>query len=895
MKNVLYIIDGHGLIYRAYYAFIRRPLITIKGENTSALFGFMRMMLKLINDEKPQYLVCVFDTRAKTFRHNLYSEYKAKRLKAPEDLITQAETIKTLVEKLGIAKIEKDGYEADDIIGTMVDKAHEAGFRSVIVSGDKDILQLVGDDVTVFSNKKGISEIDRMDRQKVNDVWGVWPENIIDLLALMGDQSDNVPGVKGIGKVSALNLLRKFGSIEKVLENIQNIENERIKSFMVQGKYDALLSKRLVTIMRDVPVDIRIEDYSIKEFPRKEGITLLSEKELHSIAGELKGSQAVVKNTEPKKGKYFLIDSKEEFEKLKQEIIKKKLISFDTESTGKDPIKSEIIGVSISTHENKGCYIPIASRAGHSFGIDFLKTELKPILEDEKIKKVGQNIKYDFVILIKYGVFMKGITGDSMIAAYLLNPQKQRFSLDDLASEYLDYTTIRYDEIVRDKNKTLVDYPLNEVAEYAGEDSDIALRLNNVLQKGLEEQNLLSLYNDIEIPLLVVLGKMEYTGVRIDSTYLEKMSLSFSEELSDIEEKIYEIAGEVFNIRSTKQLSAVLFEQMGLPVIKRTKTGISTDEFVLEELSHNYEVARVLLRHRTLSKLKSTYVDSLPLMINSGTGKIHTSFNQTITATGRLSSSNPNLQNIPVRVKEGKAIRRAFIPEQGWVFVSADYSQIELRILASLASDESLIDTYRKDGDIHKETASLLFNVAPEEVQDYQRQAAKTINFSIIYGISPFGLAKRLGVPKNVASRFIDTYFLKYSGVKRYFERVVEETKKNGYVETLLGRRRYIPEIHSENNNIFESARRITINTPIQGTAADLIKKAMVTINKEIDKRGMKSRMLIQVHDELVFESPRDEYQTLIEIVKDKMENAIVFNVPLKVNVSVGSNWEEAH
>jgi DNA polymerase-1 len=718
---------------------------------------------------------------------------------------------------------------------------------------------------------------------------------MIDLLALMGDKSDNIPGVRGIGQIFAVKLVQQFGSIENLFENIQDVESERTKNLLVQGRRDAFLSKRLVTLKKDLPLDFKIADYGLEGFPKEEGIALLEEKELNSIAAELRGSPAAEKITEQSRGKYSLIENEIDFLKLKEKILKAELISLDTETTGKDPVASDVIGISVSLDEGEGYYIPVVSKTGRAKGYSFLKTELKGILENEKIKKVGQNIKYDFVVLLKYGVFMSGIAGDSMIAAYLLNPQKQRYSLDDLAMEYLNYKTIHYADIVKGKDETLLDYPLKDVAGYAGEDSDIALRLNNMLRKKLEEEKLLDLYTGVEIPLLVVLGKMENTGVRIDSGYLEKMSVAFSEEIAKIEGQIFEIAGEEFNIRSTKQLSGVLFEKMKLPVIKRTKTGISTDESVLEELAHSHEIAQLLLRYRMLTKLKSTYIDSLPSLVNQRTGRIHTSFNQTVATTGRLSSSKPNLQNIPIREKEGKAIRRAFIPEDGWHLVSADYSQIELRILASLSSDETLIRTFRNDGDIHTETASLLFGVDLEEVKEYQRQASKTINFSIIYGISPFGLSKRLGISRKEAARFIEMYFARYSGVKRYFESVVEKVKEKGYVETLLGRRRYIPDIHSQNRNIFEAARRIAINTPIQGTAADLIKKAMVTIDEEINKLGFKSRMIIQVHDELLFESPDNEYRALIKMVKEKMENALVFNVPLRVNISVGDNWEEAH
>jgi DNA polymerase-1 len=902
MEERLYIIDGHGLIYRAYYAFIRRPLITTKGENTSALFGFMRMILKLIHDESPHYIVCVFDSKKPTFRHKLYPEYKAKRQKAPEDLLSQVETIKKLVDKLGIAVVEAPGYEADDLIGTITEKAKGEGMKCTIVSSDKDVLQLVDKDVNVYASKKGVSEVETLNEDKVREAWGVSPARIVDLLTLMGDQSDNVPGVKGIGKSGAVKLLKQFKSFEELYERIESIGEERTRALLKDGRDDAIKSRELVTIRKDVPVEFVKEDFLIKEFPKDEGIAILVDKELNSVVEELEGLgmqydtiNHIEARKEEKRGDYLLITSQEDFARIKKKIINKGIFSFDTESTGKDPIESEVIGVSISVEEGEGVYLPIVSKTEKGLGEDFLLSELKDILEDEKIKKVGQNLKYDLVILMKYGIFMRGIDGDAMIASYLLNPHKQRYNLDDLAKEWLDYNTIRYKDIVKEKEKTLLDYATEDIVVYACEDSDIALRLNNLLVKRLEEENLLSLYRDIEIPLISVLGKMESAGVRIDADYLKKMSVEFEGEIKTLEEEIYDIAGTKFNIRSTKQLASVLFEELGLPVIKRTKTGISTDESVLRELSNAYDIAQYLLRHRTLSKLKSTYIDSLPAMINPHTGRIHTSFNQTITTTGRLSSTGPNLQNIPVREKEGRAIRSAFIPEEGCKLVSADYSQIELRILASLSKDRVMIDTFSKDGDIHRETASILFGLDTGEVSDEQRAVAKTINFSIIYGMSPFGLSKRLGISNREAGTFIEMYFRKYSGVKEFFDATVQKAKRDGYVETMMGRIRRVPEIQSQNRNIFEAARRVAINTPIQGTAADLIKKAMVEIDREITQKKLKSRMLIQVHDELVFEVPLDELEILSSIVRERMEHALTFDIPLKVNIATGNNWEEAH
>jgi DNA polymerase-1 len=901
LAETLYIIDGHGLIFRAYYAFINRPLITTKGENTSAVFGFMRMVMKLIQDESPRHLVCAFDARGKTFRHERFPDYKAKRMKAPEDLHTQAELIKEIVEKLGIPQLEFEGFEADDIIGTLSDQATRRGMRTVILSSDKDILQLVNEHVSVYASRRGISDVEILDSRKVEDTWGVRPDRIIDLLALMGDQSDNVPGVHGIGKVQAVKLVRELGSVEDIYENLEQVDRERTRNLLKEGRDSAFLSKSLVTIRKDVPLEFDAGAYRIDDFPRPEGFEILMNKEMGSLVADLGGTPGLSPHERAataqaqQRGSYSLIDSIAGFRELVDRIRKRGVLSFDTESTGRNPVSAEVIGVSISVEEQEGYYIPLRSKEGLGLGDDFLKGELKTLLEDGSVEKKGQNIKYDFVILCKYGIRMRGISGDSMIAAYLLNPQKGRYSLDDLAAEYLDYHTIHYADVVKSKDDTLLDCPIEEVVDYAAEDSDVALRLANLLESRIDEQNLGELYSGLEVPLLVVLGKMESTGVRVDGAYLAEMSTRMGEEIEEIEAEIHSLAGEEFNIRSTKQLGSVLFEKMGLPVLKKTKTGYSTDESVLEELSHTYDIARQILRHRTLTKLKSTYVDSLPGMINPRTGRIHTSFNQTIAATGRLSSNTPNLQNIPIREPEGRAIRRAFIPEEGWLFLSADYSQIELRILSSLAEDEALMHAFRGDRDIHRETAALMFGVDVEDVDERQRQAAKTINFSIIYGISPFGLSKRLGISRGEASQFIDTYFRQYGGVKNFFDNVVERAKKDGYVETLLGRRRYIPEIQSQNRNIYEAARRVAINTPIQGTAADLIKKAMVEIDAEMEKRGLRSRMLIQVHDELVFETPEDECDELKKLVSSIMEKTITFNVPIGVNLSTGRNWEEAH
>jgi DNA polymerase-1 len=903
MKNALYLIDGHSLVFRAYYAFIRRPLITSRGENTSALFGFMRMLLKLIADEKPEYLVCVFDARGKTFRHERYPDYKAKRIKAPEDLHLQAEWIKDSLTKLGITQVECRGYEADDVIGTLADQASRRGIPTVVLSGDKDILQLVNEKITIYANKKGISEIAVMDRETVIEEWGVPPERVVDLLSLTGDQSDNVPGVKGIGSATAVKLVSEFGSIESIYDNLERVSPERVRTLLEKGRESALLSKELITLHLDAPVDFDIDRFRIDRFPLDEGIQLLAGKELSSVVADLRA----LRGGEPEeggpsagrggggsgRGDYSAIRGEEDLHALLDRMETEQRCAVDTESTGRDPMTARIIGVSVSFEEGKGYYVPLQAGEGRALGSGFIEV-LKPFLEDGSVPKVGQNIKYDYVLLRRYGVDLRPIAGDSMIAAYLLDPG-QRIGMDDLARKYLDYETIHYEDVVKDKKNTLLDYPLEEVTAYAGEDADVSLRLVHRLEEELEKNGLTGLYREIEIPLLPVLGRMESTGIRIDAAYMGRMSETFAREIEEIEGDVHAIAEEDFNVRSTKQLGRILFEKLGLPVVKRTKTGYSTDESVLEELAKEHKIARFLLRYRKLTKLKSTYVDSLPSLVNPETGRIHTSFNQTIAATGRLSSANPNLQNIPIREEEGRAIRRAFIPEEGWRFVSADYSQIELRILASLSSDKALGEAFRQGRDVHRETASLLFGTPPEDVSDQQRSVAKTINYSIIYGISPFGLAGRLGVSRGEAARFISTYFARYDGVRSFFDGIIEEAKRRGYVETLLGRRRYIPEIRSDNKTVFDAARRIAINTPVQGTAADLIKKAMVMVDAALAARGMESRMLLQVHDELVFESPPREVEGLKSLVKEIMEGAISFQVPLLVNLSEGSNWEEAH
>jgi len=901
MKKKLFIIDGHALCYRAYFAFIRNPLINSNGQNTSAIFGFARMLLKLIKEQSPDYLAVAFDPPVKSFRFQLYDDYKANRQKMPDDMRSQVEEIKTMVKTLGLPLLEYPEFEADDILGTVAEKYSSNEIEVYLVTGDKDAYQLVHDNVKIYASTKGISEYEIYDREGVINKVGLPPEKIIDYMALMGDASDNVPGIKGIGEKTALKLITEYGTLENLFNNADSIKG-KTGELIKNGQDSAMLSRQLVTIRRDVPIDKKIEDMKFPGIDPEKASEYFSGLEMASIVteffqGEDKRTQSEI---EPEKKDYRIIRTEKELDKMISEIEKAGIVSFDTETDSLQPVEANIVGMSFSIKEKTGWYLPVMSRG--LFSDDYLDSSIsvpkvKPLLENPGIKKIGQNIKYDLLVLRRAGIELRGISFDTMIASYLINPSERRHNMDDLAEEYLKYRTITYKELTgTGKNAVpITEVPLDRLAEYATEDADITLRLHNALSPLLKKNELVDLFEKIEMPLMSVLADMEYTGVKIDTKHFEKMKKDTAAKLSDVEKSIYSAAGQEFNINSTRELSAILFDKLGLKTVKKTKTGFSTDIQVLETLQGTHEIIDHLINYRTLSKLQSTYIETLPKLISPVTGRIHTSYNQTVAATGRLSSSDPNLQNIPVRDDFGRQLRKGFIPEKGFIMMSADYSQIELRLAAHYSNDANMLSAFREGIDIHSMTASSVFGVPFDQITPDMRRQAKIINFATIYGVSPYGLSQQAEISMKDAAEFIRKYFETYPGFRNYIDETIEFAKKNGYVTTLMGRRRPVPEINSDTVFRREGAERVAINTPLQGTSADMIKIAMVNINRELTEKKMKSRMIMQVHDELVFEVHEDELNDVKPLVKEKMESAIKLNVPVVVEIGTGNNWDEAH
>jgi len=901
MKKKLFILDGHALCYRAYFAFIKNPMKNSSGQNTSAIFGFSRMLFKLIKEQAPDYLAVAFDPPKKSFRFRLYGEYKANRQKMPDDMRSQISEIKHMVETLGITILEHEDYEADDVLGTVAEKFSSDEVEVYLVTGDKDAYQLVKDNVRILANTKGISEYEIYDTEGVVNKTGLGPESIIDYMALMGDASDNVPGVKGIGEKTALKLITEYGTLEKIYENADAIKG-KTGELLRNSKDMAFLSRDLVTIRRDVPLDTKLSDMIFKEINPQAAIEYFNNIEMVSIAADFEPGAKIEKQTSRSDiaRNYITIRTEKELKAMIEEITKAGVVSFDTETDSIQPVEANLVGMSFSVRENSGWFLPLQSRGLFSdeYPDPAISIPLvKPLLENEKIKKVGQNIKFDLLVLKRAKIELRGISFDTMIASYLLNPAERRHNMDDLAEKYLNYKTITYKELTgTGKNAIpLAEVPLEKLAEYATEDADITFRLYKLFKPMLDGENLTELFETIEMPLLPVLAEMEYAGVKIDTNHFEKMKKTIIEKVRETEKKIYELAGQEFNINSTKELSSILFEKLKLKTAKKTKTGFSTDIQVLETLKGSHEIIDNLIAYRTLSKLNSTYIDSLPKMISPTTGRIHTSYNQTIAATGRLSSTDPNLQNIPIRDEFGGQIRRGFVPEKGFLFMSADYSQIELRLAAHYSNDSNMIKAFRDKIDIHSMTASSVFKADIDHITPDMRRQAKIINFATIYGVSPYGLSQQAEIGFREAAEFIKIYFETYPGFRNYIDTTIEFAKEHGYVQTLMGRKRPVPEITSETSFRREGAERVAINTPLQGTSADMIKIAMINIAKEMKGKKLKSRMIMQVHDELVFEVSEDEMDIMEILVRDKMENAIKLNVPVVVDISTGKNWEEAH
>jgi len=883
MRPRLFLIDGSALAYRAYFAFINNPLINSKGENTSAVFAFTNSLLKILDEEKPDYMAVIFDTPEPTFRHKAFADYKATRQKMPPDMADQLPRIKEVIQAMNIPILEVPGFEADDVMGTLAKKAEKEGLETYLVTGDKDFLQLASPLTKIYNPKRTGQEVEILDVEGVKQKLGVPPERVADVLGLMGDKSDNVPGVPGIGQKTAARLVNQFGSLEAVVENADKIGQENLRKSLKENAHQALLSKELVIIKTDAPVEIDLHQLKLGQMDRRRLLELFKDLEFNSLLDRI----APEEETEVE---YHTVKTQDQLEELLLKLRQSGGFVLDIQTSDSSPLRAEILGFSFSCEPKRAYYLPAE---------DEVLNRLKPIFEDESIKKYGQNIKHDMLVLSRYGIELKGVDFDTMVAAYLLNPSGREHSLDTLSVEHLSYKKTSLSELIGKgkSQKSLREVPLEQLSRYACEEADLTFRLKEVLEPKLREAELYDLFQRVEMPLVTVLMEMERNGVSLDMELLQRMSRRLEEELNRLMKKIYELAGEEFNINSPQQLGRILFEKLKLPKAKRTKTGYSTDVSVLEELAKVHPLPKELLEYRQLSKLKSTYIDALPKLVNPLTGRVHTSFNQTVTATGRLSSSDPNLQNIPIRTELGREIRRAFVPgdPSTQVILDADYSQIELRIMAHLSGDETLRRSFLNDEDIHRTTASVVFEVPPDQVTSELRRRAKEINFGIMYGMGAYGLAMRLDITPEEAQKFINNYFIKYPKVNDFIIRTITEARRNGYVTTLLNRRRYLPEILSENRRKREFAERTAINTPIQGSAADLIKVAMINISRRLKERGLRTKMILQVHDELVFEVPKDELEDVKSLVKSQMEGAIKLDVPVKVDIGVGPNWLEAH
>ncbi|MBN1780979.1 DNA polymerase I [bacterium] len=907
-RKRMFLLDGMALVYRAYFAFVRNPLINSKGINTSGVYGFTATLMRILKQEKPDYMAVVFDTSAPTFRHVKFPEYKATREKMPDELRDQIPTIRTVVETFSIPIIEKAGFEADDIIGTLAVRGEASGLDVFMVTGDKDFMQLVSPHVKMYSFKRSEGEAEILDPAGVEAKIGLPPEKIIDYLGLMGDSSDNVPGVPGVGPKTALSLIQEFGSMQAVLDHTEAVKSRSVREKLETHRDQALLSRELVTIHTDVELDFITDDLTARS-PDQEGlIALFRELEFTRLIQDIGVPEGEQPGTVEKR--YTTIDSDESLDGFVKSLSGQSMFSFDLETTSLQPVTAEIVGLSFSWKAGEAYYVPVRSPAGPMdlfSGTDTallqILNRLKTVLENPKIRKCGQNVKYDMLVLKQHGIEVEGVDFDSMVAAYLIDPSNRVYNIDALAMQYLMFKKIPTTDLIGSgRNQITMDLvEVDRVSEYACEDADIAYRLREVLEPRLEQDSLVPLFRDVEMPLVRVLMMMEENGVALDTALLAQMSADMQTQLDSLEKDIYEIAGESFNINSTQQLGKILFEKLKVHELlggrkpKRTKTGYATDVRVLESLAA-HPLPKKLLDYRQLTKLKSTYVDALPALICNKTGRVHASFNQTVAATGRLSTSNPNLQNIPIRTELGREIRKAFVPQQaGWKLLSADYSQIELRLMAHLSGDATLIRSFQEGEDVHRRTAAEIFEIPAEAVTEDHRRQAKTINFGIMYGMGPYGLASRLGISNEEAQKFITAYFARYPSVNRFIAATIAQAHKQGYVTTLLNRRRYLPELKSENRNIRDFGERTAVNTPIQGTAADLIKVAMIRIAHRLETEKWQARMILQIHDELLFEVPEKEIVKMTEMVRKEMEGAIRLDVPIQVDIGTGVNWFEAH
>lgn len=976
MPEKLFLIDAMAMIYRAYFAMISNPLINSKGKNTSAIYGFVNSLVKILEDEKPHHIAVCIDTQKETFRHKEYPEYKAQRQEIPSDMPWQIGKIKEVIKAFNIPLLQLDGYEADDIIGTLVKQAEKENVISYMVTPDKDFMQLVTDKIFLYKPSRNlygnkVSEVELIDIEGVKKKFGVTPSQVIEVLGLMGDTSDNIPGIKGVGEKTAISLIQQFGTIDNMYKNIDQITKPKLKENIASNRENAFMSQRLVTIKTDVPLDIDFHTLIKKDADLNSLLALFEELEFKTLVkrfskGEpkkntdkqsgqevkqeslpgtedikpsIKGAkitdkdsqykniqvnipepEKVIKTVKDVKHNYKVVSNDEEFLEFVKLLSKQSLVSFHTETDTKVCMNCNLAGMTFSFKENEAWYIPVFGKFGsrkdkeeqslfdshiklsnksvQGVELNFAIEKIKPVLESKSIKFIGQNLKYDYVVMKNYGIEMTNLFFDTLIGAHVLQPDGAH-DLSSLSEKYLSYRTIPLSDLTgKGKDQITIDkVDVNKTAVYSGEKADVVLQLYFRIKYELGKLNLLKLCNDLEFRLIKVLSEMEFEGFKVDEKILSIINTETEKLIAEFEEKIYKSAGEKFNINSTQQLADILFKKLNLTPVRKTKTGFSTDVKVLEELKYQHEIASLLTDYRVLTKLKSTYLEGLKKSVNPKTKRVHTVFNQVASATGRLSSNEPNLQNIPIRTEVGRSLRKAFIPRNSsYAIMSADYSQIELRIMAHYADDANMISAFKRNHDIHTETSMRIFNLhSKNDVTPGMRRKAKEVNFGIIYGIGAFGLASRLEIKNSEARDIIERYFTEYPKVKDYMERTKKFAREFGYVETLLGRRRYLKQINNQNATARAEDERAAINMPIQGTAADMIKLAMVNIYNEFMKHNLESKMLLQVHDELVFEVKKNEIEKVKKIVIDKMKNAIELNVPIEVEVGTGESWYEAH
>ncbi len=958
MDDTLYVLDGYSVIYRSYFAFIRSPLRNPRGENSSAVFGFFRTLFALFNEYHPNYFAVAMDPTTPTFRHEKYPDYKANRDATPDDLHAQIPVIESILAKLGVPTLRVDRYEADDLMATLAVRCRDAGRRCRVITGDKDLLQLVDGPVCVL--RPGKHGVDEMDRDAVFRDWGVWPEQILDYLSLIGDSSDNVPGVKGIGAKTAAKLLERFGSLESIYDNLDEISSKSWRTKLEEGRESAQLSRELITLAYDAPLPddpetLRVAapnveaaaslfiDQGMRSFVEEAGLDPASfgapdggmplpttdtptddadvsanDEDVTAVhpgmpPGEM--ARAVLSAAERERfaagGTYELVDTAEALDRWVTKVREARVFAFDSETDNIDPMEARPVGFSLATEVGEGCYIALVGPDGPVLDDEVVRERLRAILTDTSLKMVGQNLKYDWKVIARWGIEIENVAFDTMLAAWLVDTTANSYNMDRLAEDYLGYTTIHFaDLFVTEENggagtrsssrksgpdDRFTDVPLDKATQYAAEDADVTLRLYRVLDRLIDRRGVRTLFEELEMPLVPLLARIELEGIGLDVFALEEYSQQLALQIEAVQKEIFDLVGHEFNIGSTKQLQEVLFTERKLQPVKKTKTGYSTDNSVMQELSREDPVPERVLRYRLLTKLRSTYVDALPRLVNRRTGRIHTSLNQTGTATGRISSTDPNLQNIPIKDEEGRRIRSAFVPRDGRIFVSADYAQIELVILAHLSGDPALSEAFVEGEDVHRRTASLIFGMDPAEVSSEQRRIAKTINFGVMYGMSAFRLSNELGIPRKDADAFITAYFGTYSGIRRFIDDTVAAAEKNGEVRTLLGRPRPLRDITNRNRTIKAASERIAVNTPIQGSGADIVKRAMLAIDKRIRDEGLAARLVLQVHDELILECPRSEIDRVQALLMEEMPTAVPLSVPLRVSVETGERWGDMH